>query len=222
MNRLAEQIRAARLEAKLTEKQLAKKVGLTENFIVQVESNRKILNESIAEKILTVLGKSLESIEPELKEEPYEPKSVVQKAKVKEETLAIQPNAQWQDALSGIIRSYPILKGQKVVGHQELVISSKKIEGVHPDYIQLVESQESCESFRVQKGDLLYLAVGEQFINDRIYLIDFYNKHMVRKVRKESDGNYTVSPGLSGGSPERAQSTQVKVIGRLLRVSFSV
>ncbi len=41
MNRLAEKIKKARLNAKLTEKELAKKCGLSVNYIIQIESGKK-------------------------------------------------------------------------------------------------------------------------------------------------------------------------------------
>ncbi len=45
MSRVSDKIKEARLKKGLTQKQLAKKLGVAENFINEVESGRKIINE---------------------------------------------------------------------------------------------------------------------------------------------------------------------------------
>ena len=56
MSRLGETIRAARVKAKMTEKALAKKCGLAESVIKDIESGRRIASERQTQQILKVLG----------------------------------------------------------------------------------------------------------------------------------------------------------------------
>ena len=56
MSRLGDTIRAGRIKNKMTEKALAKKCGLAESFIKDVESGRKIVSDEQAQRILKVLG----------------------------------------------------------------------------------------------------------------------------------------------------------------------
>ena len=65
MNRLAVKIKEARIKAGLTEKQLAKKCGLSVSYIIQIESGKKIVNESVADKILKSLGTTEEFVKEE-------------------------------------------------------------------------------------------------------------------------------------------------------------
>ncbi|MEL7598249.1 MAG: helix-turn-helix transcriptional regulator, partial [Clostridiaceae bacterium] len=45
MSRIGDKIKEVRLSSKLTEKQLAKKLGVAESFIKDVELGRKVANE---------------------------------------------------------------------------------------------------------------------------------------------------------------------------------
>ncbi len=105
MNRIAEKIRDARIKAGLTEKQLAKKCGLSVGYIIQIESGRKIVKEQLADKILKSLGEKVSMQEPT---EEFEPQVVAKKPKAQSVPVAtsmVEPNAQWADALSGVIKS---------------------------------------------------------------------------------------------------------------------
>lgn len=228
MNRIASKIMEARIASKMTQKELAKKCGLTESYILQIESGKKIINEDIAEKILKALGQTFEVMEP-MKEtitpqpSPLQaPKKATSNQQVAQPTAAIQPNAQWRDALAGVIRVYPIMRGQKQVGELEMVIANKKIEGVHPDMVLAVEATEAVPAFRIGVGDTLLLTKEDQLVNERLYVIEYYGKQMVRRVRKEHNGQLNISPGLSGASSEQVPAAQIKLIGRLLRVTFTV
>ena len=56
MSRLGDTIRGARLKKAMTPKALAKKCGVSESFIVEVESGRRIVSDDQAQRILKVLG----------------------------------------------------------------------------------------------------------------------------------------------------------------------
>lgn len=228
MNRMAAKIMEARIASKMTQKELAKKCGLTESYVLQIESGKKIINEEIAEKILKALGQTFEVMEP-MKEtitpqpSPLNaPKKALANQSAAQPTAVIQPNAQWRDALAGVIRVYPIMRGQKQVGEWEMVIANKKVEGVHPDMVSVVEATEAVPAFRIAAGDTLFLAKEDQLINEKLYVIEYFGKQMVRRVRKEHNGQMSISPGLSGASTEQVPAGQIKLIGRLLRVSFTL
>ena len=58
MTRLGETIKAARLKAKMTPKALARKCGVSESFVNEVEQGRRILSDDQAQRMLKVLGVS--------------------------------------------------------------------------------------------------------------------------------------------------------------------
>ena len=80
MSRLGETIRAARVKAKMTEKALAKKCGMSEKVIKDIEAGTRIVTDDQAQRILKLLGVAnpisteLEvAAEPEVKLRPRPP-----------------------------------------------------------------------------------------------------------------------------------------------------
>lgn len=226
MNRIGQAIMTARVKAKLTPKALGKLCGLTEAYIVQVESGKKIAPESVVEKIMQQLGERYEQFDAaaaaDKEKEIVKAAPVLQKPELKKPTETVALTGQWMDALAGVIRKYPIVKGNQKLGEIEMVIANKKIEGYHPDKIGFVISQESIANFRILEGDLLMLGMDETVVNEKLYAIQFYGKFLVRRLRRDQKGKLTVSPGLSGGAPEQVEESQIKVLGRVLRVQFDL
>ena len=222
MNRLAMKIKESRIAAGLTEKQLAKKCGLSVGYILQVESGKKIVNESIAEKILKALGTKEEFVTEE-KPAP-EPKQKKEAPRV-QETVIAQPNETWADALAGVIKKYPIqdIQSGKAEGYKELPIISKKIEGHHPDKIIFVKSpNDDMESFRIQKGDVLMVFVTKDIQNDGIYLFEVSGKKMIRQLRKDANKQIRLSKRSNDPSAVTVDMDRVKVIGRVIKNEFSI
>ena len=62
MSRVGERIKSVREKSGLTQKALAKKLGVAEKFINEVETGRKILNEALIEKVSKVLNTDLNDI----------------------------------------------------------------------------------------------------------------------------------------------------------------
>ena len=222
MNRLAMKIKEARIAAGLTEKQLAKKCGLSVGYILQIESGKKIVNESIADKILKALGTKEEFIKEE--------KSVPEPKRKKEvsrpqQTVIAQPNATWADALAGVIKKYPIqdIQSGKAEGYKELPIISKKIEGHHPDKIMFVKSpNDDMEAFRIQKGDVLTVFITKDIKNDGIYLFEVSGKKMIRQLRKDANKQIRLSKRSNDPSAKTVDINRVKVIGRVIKNEFSI
>lgn len=74
MSRLGETIRNARIQAKMTEKALAKKCGMAEGVIKDIESGRRIVSDDQAQRILKILGvENPVSAELEVAQEPEAP-----------------------------------------------------------------------------------------------------------------------------------------------------
>ena len=62
MSRLGDMIKQERLRAGWSHKQLAKKSGVSEKFLVEVEAGTRIIADTQATRILKVLGKTSEVI----------------------------------------------------------------------------------------------------------------------------------------------------------------
>ena len=62
MSRVGEKIKEARLKAGMTQKALGKKLGVAEKFINEVETGRKIVQESFIEKAAKILNTDLNDV----------------------------------------------------------------------------------------------------------------------------------------------------------------
>lgn len=223
VNRLAVKIKEARLKAKITEKQLAKKCGLSEAYIIQIESGKKVINEKAAENILNALGEKLESIYdiPESQEKPVKPKEV--KEEKKEVFNPIEPTDQWAGALANIIKKFPIydIASNNIVGYKELPVMSKKIEGYHWEKLMFFQaSNDELEGLRIKKNDVIMVCLTSEIHNNSIYIIELNKKRIIRQLRKEQNNRVIISDGGRGDSPITSDLSKIKIIGRCVKAEI--
>ena len=224
MNSVSKKIKEARLKAKLTEKQLAKKCGLAESFIIQVESGKKVINEKTAENILSKLGDKLEFVLQQDEEKPAkanEPKPV---ATPKVDFNPVQPTGQWADALANIIKKFPIydVATNKVVGHKDLPVLDKKVEGYRGDKVMFVKcSDDNTEGLRISEKDTIMVNLTNDIQNNGIYLFEMNNKRIVRRIQKQGSKLF-LSTGVKGAEPETTEVNKIKLIGKCVKVEFEV
>lgn len=225
MNRIAQKIRDARLKAKLTEKQLAKKCGLSAGYIMQIESGKKIVKEDLADKILKALGEKVSLMEP-VDEPPSVPvKQPQPKPAAPQPTSMVEPNAQWADALSGVIKKYPIYDGtgKKAVDYKEIPVLGRKILGHHPDKILFAMAPDNSLSYkRIRKDDVLTLTTTKEIENDKIYLYEIAQSRKIGILRKEGNKQISYCNEDTNKQPVKVAAHKMKVIGKCIRVEFKV
>lgn len=220
MNKTAEKIQIARLKKNMTTKQLAKKCGLTAGYIEQVESGKKIISESIAEKIFKVLevkatSVSLEAMarrEEVVKQAP-KPKPV---QKVKHHSVDHAPS--WSGALDNIIRKYPIYNAytKKEVGQKTIPTVDTKVDGYHCDKLSFLEVFDNTMStYNILEGDVLMMFLTKDITNEKIYYFEYENRPYIRKLRKEQNKKISM---YSDNQPLTVDSEKIKLIGKIVKL----
>lgn len=221
MNRLAIKIKEARLKAKMTEKDLAKAIGQNINYIIQVESGKKIINEQVAEQILKTLGEKMENFQ-DVPSEPVKPKvmpaTAVKKAQEPPQK-AITPTGRWADALSGVVRNYDITdENGKVLGQKEHSIISKKVDQIPYDKVFFVQLTEyALNQHHIYLKDIISFVSCEAFSSNGIYYLQHNQKKMIRYVEKTSNKMAIVSTGKSENEVN-VELSEVKFIGKAVKV----
>lgn len=228
MNPIAKKIKESRLKANMSEKDLAKKCGVAPSYIIQIESGKKIINEKTAETILAVFG---EKVGFDFQDAAEENREAEQKA-VKKEAVKVQPSFyeveptdQWAGALANIIKKFPVYEvaSQKVVGHKELPILGKKVEGIAWDKLRFVRATDNeLEAARIKKGDTVMISDMKEVQGKGVYLIEMNQKTMLRIVYKESANKLIVTKGVKDEPTETVEFSKVKVIGKAVRVEFDL
>ncbi len=227
MNLIAQKINTERTKKGMTEKALAKKCGLSENYIKQVEAGKKVINEQAAQKILNVLdvdtdllqqGANLSRIEEEVTRQ-----RTIKTKEIDKEQHYIEPNQQWSDALAHIIKEFPVedIVSGKQVGKKTLPMLGKKSEGFAWDSIRFVRVTDNLlQSFRIHQDDIVMIGDTTQIINGKCMLIELNGRRMIRKIWKVNQNTINLSPGVNEHEVETVKADQVKVLGQCIKVEF--
>ena len=228
MNRLAIKIKEARLKAKMSEKDLAKACGQNINYILQIESGKKVINEQIAENILKILGEKVEFFgDVESPKQNPVSSTQVKPSSTKMNTppvQAITPNEEWQGALAGIIKSYPIQeeRSAKVVGYKDLPILSKKIDGFHYEKVLFIKVTDSeLSKYRIQKQDVVMAVLANDIQGQGVYYIEVNRVKMIKYIVKTQNNRCIYSSGSTESEVE-VDLKDVKILGRVVKVEFNV
>lgn len=236
MNPIAEAIRKARLRSGLSEKVLAKKCGLSETYIKQVESGKKVIQEQAAQRILQVLGEETDVLQQGSQiirhdevaqgSEEVPGADAAKKQPAKNVTLQpIEPNDQWHDALAHIIKRFPVesLATGKSVSQKELPVLGKKMDGCPWEKIRFFQVADSqLQSLRIYKDAVVMVCETGEIINGRIYVIEVNGQRMIRKLTKDQQRKILLSTGASGETPTLVTEKQLKLIGRCIKVEFDL
>ena len=170
MSRMGDTIRASRVKYGLSEKQLAKKTGLAESFIKDVEAGKRIPSDDQAKRMLKACGVT-QSVgteidtanEPEVRLRPKPRPYIIPVPEDEPEPTPQQKQAQaesndaWLDALGGVLKRVPVTDEKGLVmDHVLFPVTGGKIEGASPDKVLLFRvPDDSLSGFRIHAGDLL-------------------------------------------------------------------
>ena len=230
MSRLGDTIRAARVKAKLSEKQLGKKCGLAESFIRDVESGRKIVSDDQAQRILKVLGVAnpvsteLEvASEPEVKLRP-KPRAYVLPVEEQAENArkaAEESSDAWLDALNGVVKRVPVMSPDGlVIDHVLTPIVNGKIEGGAPDKVLYYRCPDDMlRGFRVHAGDLLLVVPASKAEDGQLMLVEHKGQRMVRKLLKLDGGRIQMQAFDHEFTATVGTIMDVKVLGRCVTLT---
>lgn len=224
MNRMAIKIKEARIKAGLSEKELAKKCGLSVNYIIQIESGKKIINEKAADNILKSLGEKVEMLEDLSAKEEKEIVAKPVKKPTQTVNYAINPSPQWESALAGVLKKYAIVDcyTDKVIGYKELPIIGKKVEGHNPDRLLFVQaSNNEMESLRVKRGDVVTVMMTSEVENNQLYVLEISGKRIIRQLRRENN-KLRLSKGAIEFDDQLIDLKTAHIIGKCIKVEFDL
>lgn len=220
MNRAGEKVKIIREEAKLSQKQFAKKLGVNEKFINEIESGRKVITESIIHRIKKLYGKDINDInmtvDEEVTETNYEFKSV-QKKKEKSEV--------WTDAFSSILKSVPVYDYtfKNVIDKKSLPVINNKIEGFNQDKVFFIKIENNdMTGFRIMKDDIAFGYTTVEIENNAICLIEYNNLRVLRQIKRLDSNKLLLISNNGNLMTQTVQVHDIKIIGKITKVEFSV
>ncbi len=224
LSRVGEKIKEARVSKNMSSKQLAKKLGVAESYITDIELGRKIVNEGMINRISKLLAINLNDVsmvaaDEDLMEERKpvrlsSPSSIGAKGtKEKSESEEI-----WNQAFGSMLKNVPIYDYTftKAKGSRKLPIEANKIEGYASDKVFYLEiEEEDMIGYRISKGDLALAYSVKELEGGSIYLLEYNNKRVIRQVKKLDSSKVLL---LSNGGTVKTETAGLKEIQPLARL----
>lgn len=224
MSRVGERIKEARMKSGMTQKVLAKKLGVAEKYINEVEMGRRVVQESFIDKAAKVLNADLNDVSMVVTDEALmDERKIIESSKKK--NVTVETTDLWNDAFASVLKSVPIYDYSlsNVKGKKELPIHSNKVEG-HPQdkvlYLQVEDNEMS--GFRMIEGDLIFGYLTKEVSNNGLFLIDYKGKRKIRQIK--SLGNSKVLLVSNGGAlmTETVEVKAIEVIVKLERIEIKL
>lgn len=221
MSRMGLEISRLRKEVGMTQKQLAKSVGVTEGFIIDVEAGRKVLNSELSTKISKALRHEVGNLDLyETDEKIYKAEPDKKVVKVIEKPV----QAVWNDALAGVLMTVPVYSSymlDKAVDSRQIPIIANKVEGFPKDKVfYLIIEDDEMAGFRIYKGDLALAYSTQEIEKDALFLIEYNGKKAVRQIRKLDNDKLLIVGNKRSLNTETALKRDIKIIARLIRLEI--
>ena len=236
MSRLGDLIRLERTRQGLTHKQVARKCGVSDKYLMEVENGTRIIADDQARRILKTMGMKeqteadftlddiaatvdLQSAVPQLTK-AVETKKPAAKAEPVAESDPGVAGSIWLDALSGVLKHVPVYNAvMKEVGHRLLPITNGKIEGASPDKVfYFMAPDNGLRGFRIQRGDLVLVVPAQVAVDGAIMLLQTPQGRVLRKVKRVNDYQAMLQKYDESFESEIKNYNEITFVGRCVRL----
>lgn len=232
MSRVGDKLKEARIKSGVSAKSLAKKLGVSEKYISEVESGRRVVQESFIERASKLLKVDLVEIsmvvsDSVLEKEEKEMKAtanVVKEKKVSPKILG-ETSEVWTDAFSSVLKRVNIYDYnlKNVLGGKDLPNYSNKVEGYNADKVLYIKIQDNDMSgFRIMEGDIAFAHLVKEPTNNGIFLLENKGKRMIRQIKLLGNSKGLLVSNKGSVYTETVEINSIKVIAKLERVEIAL
>ena len=244
MSRLGDLIRTERLRQKMTPKQVARKCGVSESYLIAVEAGTRIIGDDQARRILKTIGLKqqneaeftlddiaatvdLAQVRPSLAAKAVEPKTKPKEAEKvasseeKDEGVA---GSIWLDALQSVIKRVPVMNAvMKPVRHKLVPVENGRIEGANPEKVfYYLAPDDSMRGFRIHRGDIVLTVPAQSPVDGAVMLINYNEHRYLRKIKVMNDRQVLLQSYDREYEQETAEISEVGFISRCVQVTFDL
>ncbi|WP_288478615.1 helix-turn-helix transcriptional regulator [uncultured Clostridium sp.] len=224
MSRVGERIKEARLKSNMTQKALAKKLGVAEKYINEVELGRKVAQESFIDRAAKILKADLNDISMVVTD-----KDLMDERKAasnfKPQKTKIEKNDVWENAFSSVLRNVPIYDYnlKNVLGHKELPIHSNKVEGYPQDKVLYIKIQDDeMSGFRMLEGDLVFAHLVSELNSNGFFLVNHKGENKIREIKRLDNSKVLLMSNRGGLMTETVEVKNLQVIAKLDRIEINL
>ena len=239
MSRLGDLIRLERTRQGMTHKQVARKCGVSEGFLKDVEAGTRIIRDDEARRILRTMGVKeqteaefslddiaatvdLQSAVPQLQRFMNKPAPETKKEKQGNggDSKDAVGGSIWLDALSGVLKHVPVYNAvMKEVDHRLLPITGGKIEGANPDKVFYFAAPDNeVRGFRIHKGDYVLVVPASSPTDGAVMLLKGKTGWYLRKVKLMERFQVLLQKYDGGCESEIRNLNELTFVGRCVRL----
>ena len=241
MSRLGDLIRTERIRQKLTPKQVAKKCGVSESYLIAVEAGTRIIADDQARRILKAIGLKqqneaeftlddiaatvdLVQVQPKmaeaLKKKP-ERKEAELAASTVEESVA---GSVWLDALQSVLKRVPVMNAvMKPVSYKLVPVENGRIEGANPDKVFFyLAPDDSMRGFRIHRGDIVLTVPANSPVDGAIMLLNYNEHRYLRKIKVLDDRTVMLQHYDREYEAETVPINEIGFLSRCVQVTFEL
>ena len=240
MSRLGDLIRTERIRQKMTPKQVARKCGVSESYLVAVEAGTRIIADDQARRILKAIGLKqqteaeftlddiaatvdLAQVQPRLAEAVKKPpkKEVELAASSEDEGVA---GSVWLDALQSVLKRVPVMNAvMKPVAYKLVPVENGRIEGANPDKVfYYLAPDDSMRGFRIHKGDIVLTVPAQSPVDGAIMLMNYKEHRYLRKVKVLDDRQVLLQSYDREYEAETVPISEIGFLSRCVQVTFEL
>ena len=232
MSRLGDLIRTERLRSKMTPKQVARKCGVSESYLLAVEAGTKIIADDQARRILKTIGLreqteadfSLDDIAATVDLASATTKTAGKKQGDDADKDENVTGSVWLDALTSVLKRVPIMNAvMQPVDYRLMPIQSGKIEGAKPDKVfYFLAPDDSMRGFRIHSGDLALIVPARSPIDGAIMLVEYNSHRFLRKIKKLNDYSVLLQSYDREYEAVEAQISECSFLGRASKLEITL
>lgn len=224
MSRVGEKIKSARLSKGMSLKEISKKCGVSESYIGDIESGKKVVNDSMLKKISSVLGVDFnESIYTDIDDNKEQAVEVKKTTSIKASPAPV--SSEWESAFSNIIKDIPVydMSMKRVLNVKHFPLTDRKIEGYNPDKLVFIKVEDnSLGNYRVRTGDAVMVVLNNEVPANALVLLEYDGYRVFRHIKK-LDGENVLLIYYDGGIRTDTRSIrEIKVLGRCIRAEIDL
>lgn len=210
------------MEKGMTQKQLAKAIGVSEKYIDEVEAGKRVLSDDLLKKVSKALQKEISDVMLIDVEENAKPIKAVREPvkQVKHEVQEI-----WSNAFDSVLKTVPVYDYgmEKVLDTRQLPIVSNKVEGFNKDKVVFLEIQDNdMVGFRMVKGDMAFAHLTQEVENNATCLVEVGGKRVIRQLKKLEGDKVLLVSNNGRLVTETVAIKDLKVIAKLIKLEIKL
>ena len=215
MSRLGDLIRTERIRQKLSPKQVAKKCGVSESYLLAVEAGTKIIADDQARRILKTIG---------LKQQT-EAEFTLDDIAATVDLAQVQPRmAAAVQAAQSVLKRVPVMNAvMKPVSYQLVPVENGRIEGANPDKVFFyLAPDDSMRGFRIHRGDIVLTVPAQSPVDGAIMLMNYKEHRYLRKVKILDDRSVLLQSYDREYEAETVPINEIGFLARCVKVTFEL